>query len=57
MTILLLIGALTALYGRWLLHHLGGPFRPIRNELEELGRQALTALAALLVLFAAVVPY
>ena len=57
MTILLLIGALTALYGRWLLHHLGGPFRPIRNELEELGRQALTALAALFFILAAAVPY
>ncbi len=55
MTFLCLIGAVCALYARWLIRHLGGPFRPLRNELEELGRQALTALAALLVMIAAVI--
>ena len=53
MSWLCLTGAVCALYARWLCRHIGGPFRPIRNEVEELGRQAFTALAALLVIVAA----
>ena len=54
MTLLYLAGAVCALYARYTLRYLGGPFRPLRSELEELGRQALTALAALFFLLAAI---
>lgn len=54
MTLLYLGGAVCAMYARYTLRYLGGPFKPILSELEELGRQALTALAALFFLLAAI---
>jgi len=54
MTLLYLAGSVCAMYARYTLRYLGGPFRPLRSELEELGRQALTALAVLFFLLAAI---
>lgn len=57
MTLLYLGGAVCAMYARYLMRYVGGPFKPMLSELEELGRQALTALAALFVILAVALPF
>jgi hypothetical protein len=42
---LFFVAAVCALYGAWLTRHIGGPFRPIRNEVEEVLFQSLIATA------------
>lgn len=50
-----LAGAGALLMAAHALSRVGGPFKPILNEVEEIGRQTLLAAAALLVVVAAVV--
>jgi hypothetical protein len=52
---LALVGMVTSLYLAWLTRHIGGPFRPIRNEIEEVLHQSLVATAVLFFVIACAV--
>lgn len=51
MTGLAIAIAAAMLYAAWLCRHLGGPFRPIRNQLEYILQEALIAGAAAILFF------
>jgi len=51
-----LAGAVICVFAAWVLGFIGGPFRPIANEVEQIGQRALCSLAGLLLMLALVVP-